>query len=131
MPEAEKMNGEVKRLWLEELRSGRYEQGMERLRDGHSYCCLGVLCDIYARETGEGYWEGKTFISGDHEGTAWLTPEVTMWAGLRGFDGVLPEPVAIPYGDSGLSYTYHTLAALNDESGMDFLQIADVIEEQF
>ncbi len=45
-----KMNPEVKQKWIGALRSGKYEQGTEKLRSVSGYCCLGVLCDLYAQE---------------------------------------------------------------------------------
>ena len=44
------MNSKVKEAWVDALRSGKYEQGSERLRSVSGFCCLGVLCDIYAKE---------------------------------------------------------------------------------
>ena len=39
-----RMPKELKAKWLEALRSGKYRQGMARLRDqSGGYCCLGVL----------------------------------------------------------------------------------------
>ena len=40
------MDQELKQRWLEALRSGEYLQGTDRLRNGNTFCCLGVLCDI-------------------------------------------------------------------------------------
>ena len=39
---------EWKDKWVAALRSGNYEQGKYCLRSKqNTYCCLGVLCDIY------------------------------------------------------------------------------------
>ena len=43
------MDPVLKKKWVAALRSGKYEQGKEALRNGDKYCCLGVLCEI---ETG-------------------------------------------------------------------------------
>ena len=48
------MNPEVKKLWVEALRGGKYVQGKGKLhyisKDGQEkFCCLGVLCDLYPR----------------------------------------------------------------------------------
>ena len=43
------MDPVLKKKWVVALRSGKYEQGKEALRNGDKYCCLGVLCEI---ETG-------------------------------------------------------------------------------
>lgn len=44
------MNAELKRKWVEALRSGKYTQGPMRLRRAgeERFCCLGVLCDVAA-----------------------------------------------------------------------------------
>lgn len=53
-----KMNPEVKAEWVAALRSGEYKQTKERvLADGRGgFCCLGVLCDLYAKAQGS-QWE--------------------------------------------------------------------------
>jgi hypothetical protein len=41
------MKADIKRRWIEALRSGKYEQTtrvLHRANDG--FCCLGVLCDL-------------------------------------------------------------------------------------
>lgn len=40
------MNFKLKDKWVTALRSGKYEQGSGRLRNGDKFCCLGVLCDV-------------------------------------------------------------------------------------
>ena len=43
-------NKELVKLWVEALRSGKYQQikGVLRqpLANGYGHCCLGVLCEI-------------------------------------------------------------------------------------
>lgn len=41
------MDAELKRKWIEALRSGKYEQGRYEFKnkDGR-FCCLGVLCRV-------------------------------------------------------------------------------------
>ena len=41
------MNLNVKHLWLQALRSGRYYQSFGCLKDEDGYDALGVLCDIF------------------------------------------------------------------------------------
>jgi len=51
------MNQEIKKEWLEDLRSGKFKQGRSRLKDSEDVmCCLGVLCDLHRRKTGNGDW---------------------------------------------------------------------------
>ena len=41
------MDAKIKRLWVKALRSGKYRQAKEILRNrSGSMCCLGVLCKI-------------------------------------------------------------------------------------
>lgn len=115
------MNADVKELWVNALRSGEYEQGEGNLRvrlDNGSYefCCLGVLCDIYRKETGEGDWGQDNFFLGESE---YLPIKVTSWAGLRDSNPVVRD-----------SDDFNSeLADLND-GGVDFETIADYIEKQ-
>lgn len=60
------MNKEAKKKWVAALRSGEYQQTRDVLRAGNyrSYCCLGVLCDLHAKETGN-EWKGTRYIDCD------------------------------------------------------------------
>lgn len=83
------MNKEIKEKWLKALRSGDYKQGIGQLKnDKDEFCCLGVLCDIYSKETNTP-WVNKyidrsqlTIIDKDHTGLL-LPPEVKKWAGIE------------------------------------------------
>jgi len=45
------MKKSVMKKWVTALRSGKYKQGQDRLRsDVSHFCCLGVLCDIIAKD---------------------------------------------------------------------------------
>ena len=104
-----RMNPEVKAKWLAALRSGEYKQGRGRLRSANDeFCCLGVLCDLYAQETGKG-WE-------PHGTDNW-----TMF----GHPGVLPGLVARW---AATSEDPLKLSGLNDD-GATFTELADKIEE--
>lgn len=83
LPATRKMKPEVKKKWVEALRSGQYVQGHKALRiqqrDGsYTFCCLGVLCDIHAKETGKEWDDGNLYM--DHEAS--LPRTVRDWAGL-------------------------------------------------
>jgi hypothetical protein len=47
------MKPEIAKMWTDALRNGKYKQGKHHLRKYKlgivEYCCLGVLCEIYAR----------------------------------------------------------------------------------
>jgi hypothetical protein len=44
------MNSQVKKMWVDALKSGDYKQGVGYLHsiheNEHAYCCLGVLCEL-------------------------------------------------------------------------------------
>lgn len=132
------MNPNVKVIWLEALRSGLYQQGRSLLKyqdvssEQMYYCCLGVLCDLAEkqgivrseRDVVRNRRDDRTEVTycfGEH-GRASLPEEVMNWAGIDSPFGQLQRWV------NGI---YSELAALNDGGGYNFLQIADVIEEQF
>lgn len=126
------MDAAIKDAWVEDLRSGKYEQGKSVLRtETDKFCCLGVLCEIAVMNdvipapelTGAEYRYGDP--SGDRS-AAVLPGVVQDWSGL--FDG-LPYAPAELVNDTG-DELYVDLASLND-GGMPFPQIADVINYFF
>ena len=142
-PEEQK---EHRRLWVQALRSGEYEQCREQLHTETGYCCLGVACDI----SGLGEWgtpgranvgkiESETLtwyiLQDESEMSATTLPDSVMhWLGFSSNSGVfnsrikqvpadaLPEELNDVLADSGKS-----LAVLNDR-GFTFHEIADIIE---
>ena len=150
-----RMAPEVKKLWLDALRSGEYIQGRGRLtaivergagEDKEANCCLGVLCELAVRagratrQERNGtcvivYWSvGKvTDVNG-----SFLPDQVVAWAGLTHNYGTaepyalverLPERVRQQikeyYDVSG--HEFVSLSSLND-AGAPFSLIADIIE---
>lgn len=123
----DKMNPEVKTLWVQALRSGEYQQGRGRLNSTDiltqttGYCCLGVLCDVYNKNTGKGEWlldgrgtYGKVFVAAPNDRSATTLPNaVTEWSGLNQYSAV------------------SHLVEMNDSRTIhrDFNGIADWIEE--
>jgi hypothetical protein len=101
------MNAEIKARWIAALLSGEYEQAVGALRTADGYCCLGVLCDLHAKET-QSRWRGSCYK--DQEAT--LPRAVVKWAGL---------PSANP--EVKIDGENKELAVLNDEE-MDFAEIA-------
>lgn len=124
------MNREIGLMWVAALRSGEYEQGREALLCGGAYCCLGVLCDLHLKATGQGRWavppdempNAASYVVGDSCETDHPPMPVLRWSGLStdlavlldGFDGEGPAEVE--------------LIALNDARRWTFSQIADAIE---
>lgn len=118
------MNQEIKTKWIEALRSGEYVQTKNALKNQNGFCCLGVLCDIYAKstETGAEWIPSKncetefTFL--DRIGTP---PTVVQnWSEMNSRTGYLS-------GIENRSGITEELTVLND-FGFTFNQIADVIQ---
>lgn len=132
------------RKWVDALRSGGFQQSTGALRKGDAFCCLGVACEVYRRETGLGVWDAST---GQEEGVTafeerpvtafdedgnlgvarnWetLPDQVATWLGLDADPGLVPEP------SSGLLAKTQA-STLNDEYGYSFAALADAIERTF
>jgi len=126
------MNPEIKVLWLERLRSNKYEQGEVYLCRNGKYCCLGVLCEIAAEQgivekVTEKYAKIGFFVASEepvvhYDGKNALLPHsVEKWAELDWWPRV------------NIDGTSMTLTALNDKMHRqkhvyDFHKIADLIE---
>jgi hypothetical protein len=110
------MNDNMK-LVLKALRSGEYTKTTGALQDRRGSCCLGVMCDVYERVTGNGvlrFTDG--FIDG---GNLTRHSQVKEWVGLTHPCGLFKDE------HKGV----WSLAGLND-NGSTFLQIADFIESE-
>lgn len=139
-----KLRKSVKTKWLKALRSGEYKQARSTLRkdtyddNGHSYCCLGVLCDIHRKTQKKAKFKWNDDFN-TYLGENGLLPEpVSRWAfGLKGKItkaklaqlGYLDESscllgMADPKMPNG-----KTLVELNDRAKLSFKQIANVIEK--
>lgn len=109
------MNQEIKQLWVAALRSGEYEQARGRLRDGDTFCCLGVLCDLH-HKAGLGYWYGE-YYADENEA---LPGAVVDWAGVPDFNPSIKDiPLAV-YNDGN---------STDDIRPHSFQEIADLIEQ--
>ena len=126
------MNSQVKEKWIAALRSGEYQQGINSLRSNQGFCCLGVLCDLYAKEHNEN-WEHVNAYSEQNtkaedswyfqEETQFLPEKVMNWAQLEDNN---PEVEILDKDDNLLEY--EVLSHMNDV-GKSFSIIADVIEK--
>lgn len=115
------MNPEVKEKWLKALRC-EYKQEEGRLKRGDTFCCLGVLSDLYIKEHDNCRWNSSDeFVQDDGYSVDDYLPEpVMIWAGLECNN----PKVFSPENDQET-----TVVDLNDNC-FSFEQIADVIEEQ-
>ena len=110
------MDQNIKKQWVEALRSGKYEQGKDWLQNEGRFCCLGVLCDLHAKAKDNNwsqlYDDVKSYL--DH--SEFLPEEVVDWADLFSSD---------PYvGAKKISW-------YNDAKNFNFDQIANLIDEYF
>jgi hypothetical protein len=101
---------EVKAKWVAALRSGEYTQGKNSLRNiDDSFCCLGVLCDLYSKETGQPWDRGcirnYAFMNAEID----LPNKVREWAALDSQGLFNVERVFIRMNDSDQSF--NTIAA--------------------
>lgn len=118
------MNEQIKQCWIEALRSGEYQQTQGYLRTDTGYCCLGVLTDLYIKETGEKWTDNGcsyTFCGSN----SFLPQCVVDWADL---ESCFPR---IAKNDGQFNYLHCMedlfLASINDK-GKSFEEIADLIE---
>jgi hypothetical protein len=111
------MKTDIKAKWVTALRSGEYKKGIYRLhtKDGR-YCCLGVLCDLYRKETGHGTWMeyplgGGNFYEFLNVNTM-LPVEVHLWAKLTPYDIIKMQLVARNDQDLGRAYSFDDIATI-------------------
>jgi hypothetical protein len=125
------MKKTIANLWVEALRSGKYKQTQEVLHridsKNESFCCLGVLCNLYQQDRRSKKKKClavcKKQIEKEYEisydGFSALLPRpVIKWAGMKtengSWDGT-NEKTSLIY--------------LNDEDRKTFKSIANVIEK--
>jgi hypothetical protein len=143
------MNIEIAEKWIEKLESGEYTQTKGFLRDDNGFCCLGVLSDMYIKETGKGCWQERLdgdgdntekfeFLGSDKECSLGpLHAEVKTWAGMDSHTGIF-QPWKMPdeqrekleellkqVGAYKVGFR-NALTDVNDE-GVDFKRIAEII----
>ena len=114
------MRKEIAEKWAAALRSGEYEQGVNRLAtaDRTKHCCLGVLCEVAIKEgvpldmsVGREFYRPATAYD---DATAKLPLRVQTWAGMASDHGSLGREMPS--------------LMLQNESGTSFDGLADIIE---
>lgn len=120
------MNQEIKKEWVDALRSGKYKQGIQNLNLEEEYCCLGVLCDLVKDKLGVEWQLIENGAYGFLGDTAFLPPSVQDFCGLQESD---PHIELTPELQTKYDSTDISLSYLND-SGANFDEIADLIEQQ-
>lgn len=107
--------------WVKALRSGKYKQGTETLKQYNSngeakHCCLGVLCELYNNDMKKSKKKTLNITIVD----CCLPEKVKEWSGIKSSYGKF-------YGEEDLPAP---LADLND-NGKKFKTIADIIEKHY
>jgi len=127
------MRKEIAKKWVAALLSREYEQARGYLHTEHGHCCLGVLCDLHQRETGDGEW--RPWGSGD-------AGHSQCYRDGLGIDGeYTPPPGVLAWADMAEDpkvFFRHRLGNamragivnLND-GGYSFRELAELIEEQW
>lgn len=127
------MKKDIKAKWVKALRSGKYKKTQGGLKDTKGYCCLGVLTNLYIKETKKGKWvkEGLhySFVGKNEEGEEALLPRaVQRWAGFQTSSPHLKKSVEVE-GSYGKTFQ-DSLVGINDDTKKNFKFIADAIEKQ-
>ena len=136
------MNREIADKWTAALRSGQYSQTdgtlKKRWEDGScSYCALGVLVDLYAKEKPdvllESEWQDGTvaFMTDDDTTSDSLPWPVQKWADMVDNLGRFirsAHPVAWESRSRGAHGQVTAVSEANDV-GLFFDEIADLIDQ--
>lgn len=122
------MHKEIADKLTEALTSGEYTQAQRSLRTENGFCCLGVLCDLYRKETGDQKeWSVDIDVNGvvTHSflgETGVLPYEVRNWAGMKSDNG--------GFDMDHEGYRTLCLSGMND-GGCTFEEIAEAIKENY
>lgn len=123
------MKKAVMKKWVKALRSGEYKQTPHALckedKDGNcSFCCLGVLAELYVQENNDKVCWGKRSKLDSalsiHGLRGSLSKEIMKWSGLKTEGGTIKT-----------KYIDSQLFRLNDEEGKSFKQLANIIEKNY
>lgn len=105
----------ARKLWVEALRSGEYQQTKGHLQNSVGHCCLGVLCEVAEHEGVKVYRE-ENMLAG---ATLRHQDDVKQWAGISQGAGLFKY----------VGHAPTSLVDLND-NGKSFSEIADIIESE-
>ena len=122
------MDQTVKAEWVAALRDPARTQCTNLLKNEDAMCCLGVLCDI----SKIGHWDEDVYVTPESREGLVLPDEVSAWAGLN--SGLHDHNPDIDFGiatrdvDGDEDYSVFAATTLNDNIGLTFPQIADVVD---
>lgn len=124
------MREDIKKQWVEALRSGDYEQTTGQLirrefaSDTLEFCCLGVLCELLPQvERGESFYVLRAGLEEGYHATTGLPRGSAKDLGVDG----LHETLYVE--DADVQMTKQDILIGMNDGGDDFLTIADWIEE--
>lgn len=104
---------------IDALRSGKYLQGFGALRSEDKYCCLGVACDISNIDK----WKKEpTSLYKYIDIVGYMPAQVMDFYGFSNKKGI--------YKDIDYIGTKQQSLALQNDRGMSFIKIADIIESE-
>lgn len=102
---------EVVRRWVAALRCGGYTQARNFLRNNTGgFCCLGVLCDLAARDGGPQWVNESHYLGGNVNLPSVISEFVTGYRGNRA------DRCVIHF-------------AKRNDAGDTFAELADIIEK--
>ena len=114
------MNPDIKRRWVDALRSGQYTQTRGRLSAGSNcFCATGVLCDV-VKDNVKGDW---TFEA------AALDDFVLPYFKIDGYFYGVSVPAIVIVVAEITANDLNTVVELNDAMKADFATIAEWIED--
>lgn len=114
---ASKINKNAQK-WVEALKSGEYSQTTDYLCNDGGFCCLGVACEVFLKETGLPLKKYPNPSDIGFDENLYSVPEVKEWLGLAGGEGRFVNEFKGRL----------TLTTLNDDEGLSFKEIAEFIE---
>lgn len=123
------METSLVKKWVQELRSGKYEQGhgvLKRERpDGTKYCCLGVLCELVGVEWSDSpdFLHAKAAVYNNDDSDIELPGRLMSHVGLD--DDFMTELTML---NDGGELERDSVTTLYESH--TFSQIADIIEER-
>lgn len=136
------MKKEIAKRWIKALRSGKYKQGQNYLKQFNKkgevkHCCLGVLCELYndtmkkshKKTLNEKIWDDDIDAEYGYfrlnKKAGELPSVVRKWAGIKNEIGLFEYKETDRYGSF---IAQQDLATLND-NGSKFPTIAKIIEK--
>lgn len=118
-----KPNKERIQKLVDALRSGEFEQTNYCLRKGtNAFCCLGVACEIFRRETAQGAWERHGFRIDEILEDVTLPGSVQCWFGFSSDNPIIGNE------EDGIN---KSAISQNDTLRLPFATIADRFEATY